>query len=60
MKPEIRQGLERAARVISDAKTMVVTGHVGPDGDSLGSSLALAFDSPRVPIFPVPEISQTA
>lgn len=43
MKPEIRQGLERAARVISDAESMVVTGHVGPDGDSLGSSLALAL-----------------
>ena len=43
MNPEIRAGLERAAEVIAGAKSIVVTGHVGPDGDSLGSSLALAL-----------------
>ncbi len=42
MKPEIESGLRKAAAIVKAAESIVVTGHVGPDGDSLGSSLALA------------------
>jgi phosphoesterase RecJ-like protein len=34
--------LRRAAAILRDADTIVTTGHVGPDGDALGSALALA------------------
>ena len=43
MKPEIRAGLEEAADVIRSATSIVTTGHIGPDGDSLGSALGLAL-----------------
>jgi phosphoesterase RecJ-like protein len=43
MKPETRLGLEEAAVVISEAGSIVTTGHIGPDGDALGSALGLAL-----------------
>ena len=36
-------GLRRAAAVIGSADSLVATGHINPDGDSLGSALALAL-----------------
>ena len=41
--PDVRAGLKEAANAIGSAKSILVTGHVGPDGDSLGSSIALAL-----------------
>lgn len=38
----IETELHRAVRAIREADTLAVTGHVGPDGDALGSALALA------------------
>lgn len=34
--------LSRAAAILHGARSIVATGHVGPDGDALGSALALA------------------
>jgi len=42
-KPEIKSGLGRAAATIRGASSLVVTCHIGPDGDALGSALALAL-----------------
>jgi phosphoesterase RecJ-like protein len=42
MTPEIRSGLRRAAELLRAAESLVVIGHVGPDGDAIGSALALA------------------
>ncbi len=42
MTPEIRSGIEEAANLLRAARSLVVIGHVGPDGDALGSALALA------------------
>ncbi len=33
--------LRRAAKMIFDARSIIITGHIHPDGDSLGSMLAL-------------------
>ncbi|MCB2224957.1 MAG: DHH family phosphoesterase [Actinobacteria bacterium] len=35
--------MQRAAAVLRDAGSIVTTGHVGPDGDALGSAVALAL-----------------
>lgn len=43
MTPEIHAGIAEAAARIREASSLLVTGHVGPDGDSLGSSLGLAL-----------------
>lgn len=40
-------GLKKAAEVIGSAGSLVATGHVNPDGDSLGSALALALAARR-------------
>ena len=37
------QDLEKAARVIREASSLVTTGHVNPDGDALGAALGLAL-----------------
>ncbi len=42
MTPEIRSGLQRAAALLRKARSLVAIGHVGPDGDAIGSALALA------------------
>ena len=47
MRPEILAALAEAANAIRAARSLLVTGHVGPDGDSLGSSLALALTARR-------------
>jgi phosphoesterase RecJ-like protein len=49
-KPEIAAGLARAAEVIAGARSLVVTGHVNPDGDALGSALGLALAAKQVGI----------
>ena len=36
------ESLRRAAEILSAAKSVVVMGHIGPDGDALGSMLAVA------------------
>jgi bifunctional oligoribonuclease and PAP phosphatase NrnA len=38
----IQTALREAAAAISAARTIAITGHVSPDGDALGSALALA------------------
>ena len=43
MTPDIRAGIASAAEALSAATSIVATGHVGPDGDSLGSALGLAL-----------------
>ncbi len=35
--------LDAAARVIEEARSVVATGHINPDGDALGSALGLAL-----------------
>lgn len=35
--------LDAAARVIKEARSVVTTGHINPDGDALGSALAMAL-----------------
>jgi phosphoesterase RecJ-like protein len=42
MTPEIRSALQQSAALLRDAGSLVVIGHVGPDGDAIGSALALA------------------
>ncbi len=42
---EILAGLDKAASVIAAADTIVATCHIGPDGDALGSALALALSA---------------
>ncbi len=37
------RALKQAARAVSNASTIVCTGHVNPDGDALGSALGLAL-----------------
>ena len=41
--PDVQAGLMAAANAIASAQSILVTGHIGPDGDSLGSSIALAL-----------------
>ncbi|HVM07908.1 MAG TPA: bifunctional oligoribonuclease/PAP phosphatase NrnA [Acidimicrobiales bacterium] len=41
MKPELEEQLERAAEIIRGADSIALACHVGPDGDALGSMLAL-------------------
>jgi len=38
----VRNGIEQAAKIISDAKVIVCVGHIAPDADALGSALAFA------------------
>ncbi len=38
-----RESLRAAARLLDDASSIVVAGHVGPDGDALGSAVGLAL-----------------
>ncbi len=40
---ELQPDLEKAAAAIAEASSLVVTCHIGPDGDALGSALALAL-----------------
>ena len=37
-------GLRAAAEAIRSADSLVATGHINPDGDSLGSALALVSE----------------
>ena len=39
----VSRGLRDAARAVREARTLVTTGHVKPDGDALGSALGLAL-----------------
>lgn len=39
--PDLQPAIDRAAAVLRAAETVVVTGHVNPDGDALGSLFAL-------------------
>jgi len=41
-------GIHRAKKAIASAKTIVITGHRNPDGDSLGSLLALGLGLRRM------------
>lgn len=41
--PEISTALARAATTLSGAHSIGIVGHVGPDGDALGSMIALAL-----------------
>ncbi len=43
MRAETLAGLAAAAEVIDGARSIVTTGHIGPDGDSLGSALGFAL-----------------
>lgn len=43
MTPDLAGSLRAAAGALAKARSIVVLGHVGPDGDALGSSLALAL-----------------
>jgi len=36
------EAMDRAVAALRDAKSFVVSGHIGPDGDALGSALAFA------------------
>ncbi len=40
---DIKAGLSAAAEAVLAAEILVTTGHIGPDGDALGSSVALAY-----------------
>jgi len=42
MDDAIAQGIEQAAKIITDAEVVVCVGHIAPDADALGSALALA------------------
>jgi nanoRNase/pAp phosphatase (c-di-AMP/oligoRNAs hydrolase) len=42
VKTETREAIERAAEAIAGARQIAIACHVSPDGDALGSSLALA------------------
>lgn len=44
---ELREPLAAAAARVSGAATLVTTGHIGPDGDALGSAVALAYCAGR-------------
>ena len=39
---ELKEGYAAAAKLIAGAKRVLVSGHLSPDGDSLGSMIALA------------------
>lgn len=41
----VSAGLGRAAEVIAAAESIVAIGHVNPDGDALGSALAIAIEA---------------
>ncbi|HSG78057.1 MAG TPA: DHH family phosphoesterase [Acidimicrobiia bacterium] len=43
MTPEIAASITAAAEAIAAADRLAITGHVNPDGDALGSALALAL-----------------
>jgi phosphoesterase RecJ-like protein len=43
MTPEIATSIRAAAEAIAAADRLAITGHVNPDGDALGSALALAL-----------------
>jgi phosphoesterase RecJ-like protein len=48
VKEAIRAPIRQAAEAIAGAADLVVVGHVNPDGDALGSSLALALSARRI------------
>ena len=50
MREAIRVPILQAAEVISSARRLVAVGHVNPDGDALGSALALAHAARRAGI----------
>jgi nanoRNase/pAp phosphatase (c-di-AMP/oligoRNAs hydrolase) len=39
----IPEEVNQILRILEDSKTICVTGHVLPDGDCIGSQLALAY-----------------
>ena len=39
---ELKEGYAAAAKLIAGAKRVLISGHLSPDGDSLGSMIALA------------------
>ena len=39
---DTRENYEAAKRILSGAKRVLISGHLSPDGDSLGSMIALA------------------
>ncbi len=43
MRPDLEAAMDRATGALSAARTIGVVGHVGPDGDALGSMIALAL-----------------
>jgi phosphoesterase RecJ-like protein len=47
VKETIRETIRAAAEIIGAAETIVAVGHVNPDGDALGSALALALSARR-------------
>lgn len=42
MTPEIREAIARAVEVVGKTPSLAITCHVSPDGDAIGSALALA------------------
>jgi len=48
MKPVIAWDLEKASKGVRDAKTILVASHVNPDGDTIGSLLALGLGLERL------------
>ena len=40
---DLRNALDEAARTLAGARRIVALGHIGPDGDALGSALAVAL-----------------
>jgi len=42
---ELNESLEAAAAAVREAKTLVTTGHISPDGDAFGSALGLALSA---------------
>jgi phosphoesterase RecJ-like protein len=45
---DLTRSLQRAAEAIAGAKTLAISCHVSPDGDALGSALALAHAARRL------------
>ena len=41
--PQTNTNLQEIAKIINDHKTFVLSGHINPDGDCLGSQLALMY-----------------
>jgi phosphoesterase RecJ-like protein len=43
MNDDVKAAINQAAQVLADAGRIVTLGHIGPDGDALGSALGLAI-----------------